>query len=714
MKQLFLILLLPFSFLTAGQNWKWLNPLPQGRTINQLQAIDSLTAYAVADNGIFIRTTNGGVNWDITTTEYSNNSLLSLFFIDKNTGWLSGEQGLILYTNNGGLTFTQQSSGTIQNLYGITSNGSKVFSVGSNSTLLISSDNGTNWGKKELPVSSGFSSIYFFSIEKGYITCSDGNILNTTNGGESWNLSLTSSAKSISNITFITDNNGWACGKNGTIIHTINGGTSWESIESPVNRSFTSVSFVNNYTGIITANDGVYLRTTDGGNNWQIYKQDSTFSFNTVSFLKNGTGWIAGSSGILVKTTDEGASWDFQSSGDRVNFNAIKFLDPNLGYILGDRGFILKTTDGGNTWINKSIPTHLNLNDLTYYCWNNMNIIYVASDSSIVYKTNDFGDTWDTLSMRNILNVNLKTIAAAPFGVVAAGQSGAIGLIDVIHNNKYSLEKTPFRGNMTSSYFYITSQGYITGEDGAFYHVIINNRTMASASGGGAPYKIVSTNFTFSDLNQVYFFRGLGFIVGKYGVLLKTKYFGGFANGYVWTKSLINITNPKGVQFVDSTNGFICGGGGVLLRTTDGGNNWSNIQTNINTTLSRIWFVNKQTGFMIGPNGLFVKTDNGAGTNESTLLDVKESEPESFYLSQNYPNPFNPETSISYNLPQENFVSLKVFDLLGREVAVLKSEFQKQGKYNVVFDGSDLSSGIYFYVLRINDHMESRKMILLK
>jgi len=89
--------------------------------------------------------------------------------------------------------------------------------------------------------------------------------------------------------------------------------------------------------------------------------------------------------------------------------------------------------------------------------------------------------------------------------------------------------------------------------------------------------------------------------------------------------------------------------------------------------------------------------------------------PVSFTLSQNYPNPFNPTTKIKYSIPQQNLtVKLRIFDILGREVANLVNEQKSAGNYEVSFDASKLSSGIYFYQLRAGNYSETKKMILMK
>ena len=88
--------------------------------------------------------------------------------------------------------------------------------------------------------------------------------------------------------------------------------------------------------------------------------------------------------------------------------------------------------------------------------------------------------------------------------------------------------------------------------------------------------------------------------------------------------------------------------------------------------------------------------------------------PDKFYLYQNYPQPFNPSTTIKYHIPKSSFVSLKVFDALGKEVVTLVNEEKTSGNYEVEFDGSGLTSGIYFYALKAGEFSDTKKMILLK
>ncbi len=93
---------------------------------------------------------------------------------------------------------------------------------------------------------------------------------------------------------------------------------------------------------------------------------------------------------------------------------------------------------------------------------------------------------------------------------------------------------------------------------------------------------------------------------------------------------------------------------------------------------------------------------------------IKYVSPVNFNLEQNYPNPFNPSTVISFKLSVSSFVSLKIFDILGREISTLVNEEKQPGNYEVTFDASKLSSGIYFYTLQSGSFVETKKMILIK
>ncbi|MBI2427545.1 MAG: T9SS type A sorting domain-containing protein [Ignavibacteriales bacterium] len=153
---------------------------------------------------------------------------------------------------------------------------------------------------------------------------------------------------------------------------------------------------------------------------------------------------------------------------------------------------------------------------------------------------------------------------------------------------------------------------------------------------------------------------------------------------------------------------------GKLYRSTNGGLTWVNVNSGLSTSISAI------NAFTIVGDTLYAGTTVGVWKrplSDFGITDVHTADdklPVQYSLSQNYPNPFNPTTNIEYRLSNTEFVSLKVFDLLGREVATLVNEAKSSGTHEVNFNAKNLSSGIYLYQLSVGAHVETRRMVLLK
>jgi len=108
--------------------------------------------------------------------------------------------------------------------------------------------------------------------------------------------------------------------------------------------------------------------------------------------------------------------------------------------------------------------------------------------------------------------------------------------------------------------------------------------------------------------------------------------------------------------------------------------------------------------------GTILRTSGGTTSVEEITNEI----PTNYFLSQNYPNPFNPSTSIEYSIPSESFVELKVYDVLGNEIATLVNEQQQAGVYRASFNANNLPSGMYFARITANEFTQVVKMILLK
>ena len=137
--------------------------------------------------------------------------------------------------------------------------------------------------------------------------------------------------------------------------------------------------------------------------------------------------------------------------------------------------------------------------------------------------------------------------------------------------------------------------------------------------------------------------------------------------------------------------------------------NWSDDASKLKTKI--FVFENNKNIEITNTGNYKTETDGIAvrGNNEITT-----SLPTEFSLSQNYPNPFNPSTVINYELPSSNFVTLKIYDLVGKEVATLMNEKLDAGRYTATFNGSNLASGMYFYKISAGNFTFVKKMVLIK
>jgi ligand-binding sensor domain-containing protein len=184
-------------------------------------------------------------------------------------------------------------------------------------------------------------------------------------------------------------------------------------------------------------------------------------------------------------------------------------------------------------------------------------------------------------------------------------------------------------------------------------------------------------------------------------------------DGINWTAMSPGLSNTAiNTLAVYGTTLYAGTDAGVFV-STDKGSNWTDASTDLTNTYI--------TALAVSGTNLFAGT-GGNSVWRRPLAEIATSIeeltggelPANFKLKQNYPNPFNPSTVISYQIPATTQVSLKVYDIIGNEVAELVNKVQPAGKYEVTFNAADLPSGIYFYQLRTDGFDEVKKMTLLK
>jgi hypothetical protein len=234
---------------------------------------------------------------------------------------------------------------------------------------------------------------------------------------------------------------------------------------------------------------------------------------------------------------------------------------------------------------------------------------------------------------------------------------------------------------------------------------------LARTTNGGAnwSYSAFYLNSNEGNLRDFYFFTSSEGIAvsnvwdGRGGISYTSN------SGANWTTQFtVNALNS--VDFSGNT-GYSAGINGSIIKSTDAGVTWITQSSGVSAVLRSVDFVDSVTGFICGDGGTILKTTNGGVL---ALEPVSAQIPEEFSLLQNYPNPFNPSTTISFKIPEEGFVELRIFDLLGREVAVLVNELIKPGEYETIWIAEEIPAGVYFYRMISGVYSETRKMMLIK
>jgi len=381
-------------------------------------------------------------------------------------------------------------------------------------------------------------------------------------------------------------------------------------------------------------------------------------NLNSVKFVNSQTGWCVGDSGKILKTVNGGLYWNPQSSGFHYNLKALSFPSNDTGYIAADSGIFLKTINGGDNWIRlNSVISDINFSSVFFL--NNYEG-YLGGDYSKLLRTTNGGVDWDSID---------------------------------------------YDGNFIKSIFFINiNKGWIIlGYDN------LGTEQVKKTFDGGLNWIV---QYGTTTLNKLFFLDSLvGWTVGLGSgpSIFKTK-----SGGNIWSPCVLcNVGEVSSVFFINDNIGWLTSYGSIR-STSNGGSNWINYQNLQNTQMKHdIVFTDSLTGWVVGDSGTILKTTTGGIL--TGFANISSEIPKDFSLSQNYPNPFNPKTIINYQCAIYNDVSLKIFDVLGNEVAELVNEKQNAGSYSVEFDGSGFASGIYFYSLLIDGNIiDTKRMILLK
>lgn len=281
------------------------------------------------------------------------------------------------------------------------------------------------WIKMSSGTTANLNSVFFTSVNTGYIVGSAGTILKTPNAGNGWMSLNSGTTQTLYSIYFVNANVGYTVGGliSPIILKTTDGGTTWSTQTSPVNKRLLSVRFINDTTGFSVGASGTIIKTIDGGNNWIAQASGTTQMLYSVFFTDINNGYAVGNYGTILKTNDGGINWISQTSVTASNLFSVCFTSTNKGYVVGSNGTILKTTDGGQTWTQQSSNTTITLNSV---CFLSESTGYAVGNAGLILKTIDAGITWSEQGAYNYSSALFSIFFTSESIGYAVGSSGVV------------------------------------------------------------------------------------------------------------------------------------------------------------------------------------------------------------------------------------------------------------------------------------------------
>jgi len=616
--------------------------------------------------------------------------------------------------------------------------GSYVFAGSEQKGLFLSTDDGVNWSSVDKGLADSVVFCIIVDDTNLFVGTRNAGIFRSTNNGASWDSvnsgltcrSIYSLAGNESELFAGTPEGVFSStdkGQTWTDINAGSPGTTVTAVTLNGSRLFAQVSNVGicvfditnktwticNYgkpdfftQTLVTAEGNVFAGAIDGlykcaGDDTVWTKVSSAIHGDLYSFAVNGSYYYAGIEGRVQISPDSGASWS--SGGSATNFAAIQCLAVKDSEIFAGSagGGVLMSKNSGKDWyaMNSGLTESNVLALAVTSCG-----LFAGTGSGVFLSTND-GANWKPVnnglsntSVRSLAVKDSKLFAGTTYGIFVTTDSGATWN----HADSGLTDKGGYGLIAAGKYLFKESRDSI----GMIAFSTDDGLSWISISVVPANSWVNSLAY---DGTQLLAGFQLGTVMRSTNLGLSWQY---ASNGLPLYQINSFLIAGKNILTAMSTS-IIAGvdySGGFVYLSTDSGKNWESIGGG--STGPVFSLIVKDSILIAGSNyGVWYRPLS------EVLTKVKagrEHTPSSFSLLQNYPNPFNPSTVISYQLSVNSQVTLKVYDVLGREVTTLVNGRLTTGTHSVTFDAAALPSGVYFYRIQAGTYTATKKLLVLK
>jgi hypothetical protein len=728
--------------LYAGLHAQWVSSTGTLGSWIECLAVSDTNLFVGSENGVFL-STNSGASWTAVTSglpAYFNGQVIavngtSIFLVVGVPN--DSVPGLFRSTNNG-TSWTKLDFRYTNSITSFAFIGTNIFAGSWNGGIFLSTDNGASWTTHN----SGFPKDTNGHVQLANVLVAngtnlfagtgdhqDGGVFLSTDNGMSWAATgLTNS--NVNNLAVVPDGTGgtnivattwrWAdLGRDGHVFLSTDYGTSWAVIDSGLPNTWVmSLAAVSNGSGgtnlfVGTGGEGVFL-STDNGKHWKSAGLSRTF-VSAVAVSSNGAGvtklfagnlggWSTpGSSGNVFLTTDNGINWTTTILNTSIQALALTPNETGSANLFAVASSVfLSSTNNGAIWTATGLPM-ANFTALAVSSTSRGTggiDIFAGAGWDGVYLSTDKGTSWSAALDSGLTDTYVNFLAVIPNEVgdtmLFAGTNGSGGFFST--NRGTSWIAVPGFPNSTVTAFVITGSNQFIGTKGSGVFLLTDNDSSWSAINAGL------TNLTVNAL--VAYDTNLFAGTNGGGVFLSTN------NGSRWTAVNNGLMDKYVLALAVSGTSLFAGtyGGGVFLSTNNG-TSWTAVSTGLINTIINAFVVSGKELFTGTASGIWRRplSEMVAGVQENFA-----QIPNQVVLSQNYPNPFNSSTNISFTLPSKTVVTLKVFDILGREITTILSEELSAGTYSRQWNANGMTSGVYFCRLQGGSFMEIKKSVLLR
>ncbi|MBI3193336.1 MAG: T9SS type A sorting domain-containing protein, partial [Ignavibacteriae bacterium] len=656
-----------------------------------------------------------------------------------------------------------------------------VLSTSYSGAMSKSKDGGESWTTMTIPSPYKINKAFLFDSLKHIIVGEFGLMMMTEDGGENWSPLDPGAQGELRDVHFTTPLDGFAIGDNGTLLRTTDGGDIWTQAIDQFNGILYSIMFPDYYTGYACGVDytntptRVLYRTNDGGQSWfPVQEASGSGIFYDVFFIDWKTGFCTMDNGNILKTTDYGYTWEEIQTGRQNPLFSCYFADARRGWACGAMGTVLSTTDGGTTWNSDEPETGDDLFALELV---NNNLLVGSSSGMLSREIEQPASfTFSVKERWNLISVPLTLTDYSKYSIFPSAASDAFAF-----DGRYYAEENLVNGKgYWLKFFYedvIRMEGFLREQEvvevkegwnliGSLSNSIPADGIQTDPEGiiESQLYGYANGDFTTTSLEPA---QGYWVKVNQNGNLLlnSAPYHLTDSAGYLIEEgqqaaqqqiekmNTLTITDKSGSRqklyfstIVEKSTLMkrfampplppdgafdVRFGTGTMAECAS-----SELQRILplqvkssSYPLTISWEIEQQSAhatLIIGEKRVSLSNDGSATIENENVkffleLDrgIDPTLPTEFALQQNYPNPFNPSTVFSFQLPVSGWATLKVFNVLGEEVATIVDEVQDAGYKSVKWDATDVPSGVYFYRISAQgaggkSFSDVKKMLLIR